>query len=133
MSERVMRRLHRKRMTGREPLPLDRKKGGNDMVAMLKEPIFREVLLSLKTRQVSSSETRGDLIKLIEEYIKHPEIVSPEYDLLLRAKVEGSLLACVLKLLARDRFDPIGCIILAQQDRELQVDPVSSLFQVDLD
>jgi len=133
MFRRVMKRLHRKRLIRKGLFSLDRKQEIDDMVAMLKEPIFREVMLVSKRRQIQDNQTRGELIKLIENYIRHPELVSSEYDLLMRAKVEGGLLECVLKLLARDQFDPVGCIILAQQERELQVDKVSPMSKVDLE
>jgi hypothetical protein len=134
MSKRVMEKLHRKGFLKNGFLPHRRKKETNDMVAMLKEPVFRELLLVLKTKKAQDNQTRVELIKSIEDYIKHPEIISPEYDLLMRAKVEGNLLESVLRLLMRDRFDPVGCIILAQQDRELNVDydQMSPLSQVDL-
>jgi hypothetical protein len=133
MHKRVMKKLYRRGPVGKRLLPLAREKGINDMVAMLKAPVFRELMLVLKQKQVKENETRGELIKLIEGYIKHPGIVNQEYDLLARAKAEGELLESVLRLLARDQFDPIGCIILAQQDRELQVDQMSSLLKVDIE
>lgn len=133
MFSRVMKRLHRKGLLRSGALPPTRKRETDDMVALLKEPIFLDLMVVLKTKKTSDTQTRGELIKLIESYIKHPEIVNPEYDLLMRAKVEGGLLESVLKLLMRDRFDPVGCIILAQQDRELQVDKMPSMSKVDLD
>jgi hypothetical protein len=114
-------------------LTFERGERKNDMVALLREPIFREIVSNLREGQIGEYESRGELIRLIESYIKHPEIVSTEHDLLVRARAEGGLLESVLKLLARDQFDPVGCIILAQQDRELNVDKVSSLLEVDID
>ena len=133
MSNRVMKRLHRKGFLRNGFLPPRRKRETVDMVAMMKEPVFLELMLDLKTRKTLDNQTRGELIKLIEGYTKHPEIVNSDYDLLMRAKVEGGLLECVLKLLMRDRFDPVGCIILAQQDRETAIDKVSPLLEVDVD
>ena len=129
----IMMRLDRRGFLRKGLLPLERGEMKNEMIALLKEPIFRELMLALKARQVEDNETRSELIKLIEDYIKHPGIVSSEYDLLKRARAEGQLLESVLKLLARDQFDPVGCVILAQQDRGLQVDQMSSLSQVDID
>lgn len=114
---------------------LPAEKGGrkNDMVALLKEKVFRDLVSDLKTRRNEDRETRSELIKLIGSYVKHIEIVGTECDLLVRARAEGDLLESVLRLLARDQFDPLGCIILAQQDREIKVDTVSSLLEVDID
>jgi hypothetical protein len=114
-------------------LPFGEEERKNDMVALLKEPIFQDMLSDLKARSIKYRESREDLIKAIESYVTHPVVVSTEHDMLERAKVEGCLLECVLKLLARDRFDPLGCMILAQQDRDMNVDQMSSLSQVDFD
>jgi len=51
----------------------------------------------------------------------------------VRAKVAGNLLESVLKLMVRDRFDPVGCIILAQQDREITLDTMPPLLEDDLE
>jgi hypothetical protein len=114
-------------------LPLEKGERKSDMVALLKEKVFEDLVSDLKTKKNKSGETRGELIKLIESYVKHLEMVGMECDLLVRAKAEGGLLESVLRLLERDQFDPLGCIILAQQDREIQVDKVSSLLEVDVD
>lgn len=114
-------------------LPLGKGERKNDMVALLKERVFRDLVSDLKTKQKEEGGTRGELIKLIGGYAKHLEIVGTECDMLVRAKAEGDLLESVLRLLALDQFDPLGCIILAQRDRGLQVDQVSSLLQVDID
>ena len=104
----------------------------NDMVALLKEKTFRDLVSNLKTKKNKGSENRGELIKKIGNYAKYLEVVGTECDLFERAKVEGILLESVLRLLAQDQLDPLGCIILAQQDREIQVDKVSSLLEVDI-
>lgn len=114
-------------------LPLEKGEGKNNMVALLKDKTFRDLVSSLKTKQNDDSGTRGELIKTIGNYAKHLEMVGMECDLLERARVEGILLESVLKLLVQDQFDPLGCIILAQQDRGIQVDKVSSLFEVDVE
>jgi hypothetical protein len=114
-------------------LPLLKGERNNEMVALLKEPVFRDLMSSLKTKRGKGCETRGELIKLIEDCIKHPEIVSQESDMLIRAEAEGRLLESVLRLLERDQFDPVGCMILAQQDRGVSVEQVSSLLEVDID
>ena len=113
--------------------PFEKGERKNDMVALLKEQVFQNLVSDLKMKQNKENQTRGELIKLIEYYITHPEIVDMERDLLALAKAEGGLLESVLKLLARDQFDPVGCVILAQQDREIQVDKVSPLLEVDID
>lgn len=100
-----------------------------DMVALLKDGVFQDLMSNLKTKKSKDVESRSELIKTIGNYAKHLEKVGTECDLLERAKVEGILLESILRLLVRDQFDPIGCIILAQQDRETQVDQVSSLFE----
>jgi vacuolar-type H+-ATPase subunit E/Vma4 len=98
------------------------------MTESLQEPIFQEILSDLRLGGIEDNESRDELIKIIENYIRHPVIVDLKYDMLARAKVEGYLLESVLKLLARDQFDPVGCVILAQQDIEIKVDGMSSMF-----
>jgi hypothetical protein len=129
----VMTKLERRGFLRRGLLPLEKGERTNDMVAMLKEPVFRDLVADLKARQTGTDETRDELIKLIENYARHPGIVNSEHDMLDRAKFEGYLLETVLRLLARDRFDPVGCIILAQQDRGTPVAQVSPLLEVDLE
>jgi hypothetical protein len=129
----IMTMLNRMGFLRRGLLPLENGERKNDMVALLKDKVFGDLVSDLKTKRNEDNETRGEIIKLIESYVKHLEIVGTECDLLVRAKAEGGLLESVLRLLARDRFDPLGCIILAQQDREIQVDKVSSLLEVDVD
>jgi hypothetical protein len=129
----VMTMLNRVGFLRRGLLPLESERRRNDMVAMLKEKVFQDLVSGLKTRQKEDRETRGELIKLIEGHVKHLEFVGTEGDLLVRAKAEGDLLESVLRLLARDQFDPLGCIILAQQNREIYVDKVSPLLEVDVD
>jgi hypothetical protein len=114
-------------------LPREKGERENDMVALLNEETFRDLVSNLRMKKSEDSETRGELIKAIESYVKYIEKIGTECDLFERAKVEGILLESVLRLLAQDHLDPLGCIILAQQDREIQVDKVSPVFEVDVE
>jgi hypothetical protein len=129
----VMMKLNRRGFFKKGLLPLEKGERANDMVAMLKEPVFRDLVSDLKGKKTDQGETRDELIKSIEGYIRHPEILDEGCDLLVRARAEGGLLESVLRLLARDQVDPVGCIILAQQDRETSVDQVSPMFEVGID
>jgi hypothetical protein len=130
----VMVRLYRKGFLERGLLLSDDKdEREKDMIETLMEPLFREIVSDMETDELEAMESREDLIREIESYVKRLDIVNSQHDTLARAKVAGGLLESVLKLLVKNRFDPVGCIILAQQYREKGFDSVSSLFETDIE
>jgi hypothetical protein len=129
-------RLYRRGFLERGLLPLKKRAEGNrDMIASFREPIFREIVSDLRSEVEKDEEgqSREELVRSLESFIRHPGILNPTQDMLDRARVAGGLLESVLKLLVRDRFDPVGCIILAQQDRETKVDQVPPLPEDDVE
>jgi hypothetical protein len=109
----VVQRLFIRGLLNQGLLPKDE----DSMMEILEDRNFSEYM----------EEVRGDLrnnahendIQDLERYaFETIEAVSSDSDRIYRALVGGHLLRTVLSLLTKQRFDPLGCLLLAQQEKK---------------